>query len=734
MKNWLDEVVEWVTAICDASLEEPAHGIATAPNDGSWALQGDMAAYLGAAHVYLARWTGDESHMERAKEYVLCEVPMQAFGACAGYFGTKAVIDANMLTAEEEETVRRRMTGIVGWGHFDWLVGFRHTNHACTQASMCDAIARLWPDARESRELRAISEQIWREWWSLGENIETAPNYEGFHQNHMLMWADRRGEREKMLTHPGTQSWMNRAVEHMLPCGYLPAYGDSNNTEYWCDWFSLFAHIAAWTGNARARWNAERMFDWFRERDFLRNLDILDSAGDNVLRRRMAWWHVTRWAWYLAVGRDRLVTDGASVGSQPPPVRPVVTHRTMPDHDLIRDSAWSTLDALPGQRIPDKTILRNGTGPESVAVAFCNGRQSWHDHIDMGAISAFIANGTVLLDDSGYMLKLPVDHNMFLAQPADEEWMAYSPDEWSKRRAQAGSFGRFDFQVRGLTGERAAQSTAAECHSPYDMRFHQTRSLLLGRSGVLMVHDAVTPYRDGLVGSPTWHVQDVHKTGPGLAVTSLDRLCGLGGQWVENGPEQLVIVDPMASEAWECEPQRRPNVEPGYATTDPYKSWEPFVYRAYVTRNCLFRRREMTAEKTEHFFTVLMPLSVAGEAKNAVRVLDRFNGTSMALEAAGALIVVNEGEDVVSGSWGSTDAREFWWDGGAVFAHRVKKIAVDAFSLECDDYWLDVDLLVEGGSLIGKIASHRYTDVRLATPEGERTLRVGGITELNLKL
>ena len=732
MDCWLDELQNWVERICEACAQDPEHDMIVAPSrHEEWVRYANIAAYIAACHVFLSEWTGERDHLVRAKEYMLGELPVAGFTAGAAYFAVRAIKDAGLLSDEEDEALRVRMTESVGWSFFDRLPGFRRFNHAITTANLCDGLARLWPNAPEAGKLRATAEEVWREWWTLGDNIEGAPNYEAFHQNHLLQWGDRRGERAETLNHPGTRFWLNRALDHLLPNGYLPAYGDSNNLEYWCDWLALFAYFAAWEGNGRARWNVRRLFEWFKTRDIMRNVGKTEDETGPLPLGRLGWWHVPKWAWYLAVTRDLMVKGGADVNPVPPSVRPVVTHRILPTHDMIRDESWSLVPPAPGAHIPDKTILRMSESIDGPCAVLSNSRQLWHDHIDAGSVTTFCHNGTVLLDDGGYMHKMPVDHNMFLALKTDEEWLGYSPDDWERHRAKVASFGSFDFQVRGLTGGRVAQSVAAECAVPSSMPIYQMRTLLLSRSGVLFLHDRVIPYNDDLQGSPLWHTETIHDSGPGWALIGISALRGVNGPWVLNGPERLLIVDPLSDEPWDEQDQDRYNLSPEAVAANPR---EKYWSMAQTTKTCLFRRRKLSAGETHHFFTVLVPESVAGTPDKAVEVLKPLEDDSIVLGAAGGTVVMNERTNLLSGVWGETDARLLWYDGTGISAHRVKRAVFPGISIESDTMWTDMDLTFDENSVRGQIAAEKPTNVKLVCAGGERTLRVFGIADVDEKL
>ncbi len=381
--------------------------------------------------------------------------------------------------------------------------------------------------------------------------------------------------------------------------------------------------------------------------------------------------------------------------------------------------------------IPDKTILRMTDTPEGPCAVLSNSRQLWHDHIDAGSIVAFCHNGTVLLDDSGYMQKLPVDHNMFLALPVEDEWLGYTPEDWENRRAKVGSWGSFDFQVRGLTGGRVSQSVAVECAVPSSMPIYQMRTMLLGRSGVMLVHDRVIPYNDDLQGSPLWHTETVHERGPGWALTSISTLRGVNGPWVHNGAERLYVIDPLTTEPWEEQDQNRFDVTPENVARNPRL---PYWSLAQTTKTCLFRRRKLTRGRTHHFITLLVPESVAGTEAGIAEVLNPLEDDAIALSAGGALVVVNERVEVVTGEWGSTDARTLWFDGAGVSAHRLRSTELEGITVHSSDMPVDLDITFDSDAVVGHIAAEKPTTVQFTLPSGSAAVEVFGITNLNITL
>ncbi len=752
MQAYLDEVRDFALAICDTSRNEDVRRVIGNSAERGWfALQGDIVSYLAATHVYFFDETGDEEHLDTARDYLRMPSPVMAFGANALWHAVTGLRRVHRLTDADEDHLSRvafsAMPGAVE-AHYTRTPGFRIFNHAVTTASLGDVIARLWPDRPESDTIAAQSEAVWREWWILGENIEGAPNYEAFAQCHILHWAERRGELSRAVSDPRTLAWMDRGIEHIPPIGFIPGFGDSHSTELWPEWYGLMAFIATRAPEGggtlpdrrgRARWAAERVFRWYRDHEWLeRNLALTTREGaKNGSYARRAWWHVAWAAYYLAEGRDLLLNLEEDVRPIPPPVKPVITHRTMPTHDLIRNESWSLVPPAPGQRTPEKGILRLGTHAESPHCMFDLARQYWHDHMDIGAIDNYSVDGLVLLDDNGYDQKLPVDHNIYFASREREPWLDYHPDDWPRKRGKVASFGPSDYQPRGLTGRNVAQLIAAECRGPDDMPIYHERTVLLARTGELIVRDRVQPYADDVVGSPIWHAQDVHETasrdGVAWAVSSITDFVGGNAMQARQPEARLLIVNPLDGDPYEVTDQRKPN----HAVQPDMDEFTASTYMlltdAHVTRQCLYQRTALDRERVNPVLTVLMPDSAWDRSRRATPAA-QLSGTpeACAVGVNGRLVVFNDAVGEVSGDWGATDAAVLWADESGLMAHRVRAIdlrfdGVAEIRVESSEMPLDIDMVDDDDGVRGHIASEKPTTVTITAGEASHSVEVFGI-------
>ena len=641
---------------------------------------------------------------------------------------------ANLLSPADEETIRANVTRetIGGERMLGGRIGMRRFNHAICGANLCDIVARLWPDAPDAPRFRDEAEAVWGEWLRFGDNMEVAANYEAFAQADILLWAERRGERDTFLADPGTRHWIDRGLEHVLPGGYIPGYGDTCTMELWSDWFEFLALVAAWTEGERARrarWAVERMFGWVRERNWIRNLTIMAEVPEDPYRAKQAWGQIPRTAWRLAMAREVLIPRMASLVPQPPPVRPVVTLRRMDSHELPWNNSWSLMPSEPGPVIQDKLVLRLGQEPESPAAMIGCARQIWHDHLDAGAVLAFTADNGVHVDDSGYMQRYPTFHNLFWAQDAGRPWLGYSLPDYVEQWPN-------DFTVRGLTGGDIAQMATLICVGPHRMPVEQVRTVLLTRAGALIVHDRVVPFAENLVGAQLWHVQAVRSSGPGWAETSMDEFRGMNGPWFPDVPGRMVVASPYDAV--------RPRVDV-QENLDPYASphyVEPvtryFVYwkASFVSRSCVAFPRPLTKGQAESFLSVLVPASRTATAPaNAVRLAAR-NERHTIVEAAGGVFVWNEGTETIATERIETDAKVLWTEPGGIFAHRAKRVTLrmpgePKLVIETGAGAADFDLHYDGASVRGTISIERAADVRIVLGGRERRVRARGITPVD---
>ena len=748
---WYDRMLSWTVALCEKSISPPtriavtgntSHGGAGIRKKDTASLavaevgvKKHTAAFLAAAEVYLAKITGDEKHLDNAYEYLQYPGATGGFPATATWVAVTALREAGRLTEEDESRLcneyTREAKGTIG-GHFRRLPGFRVFNHAITSANLCDAVARLWPDSESAEELAEEAEAVWNDWWVTGENIEGAPNYEGFNNAHLLQWAERRGERQFALDHPGTKYWMKRGVDHVLPNGFIPGFGDTNNAEIWTQWIGLFALQASWTGDERALWAAERVFNWMEERDWLgSNIDFAERLADKPTMAAVGWWQIAWGAYNFTFAHEALSATDKALKPQAPAYLPKVTHRVIPTHDLIRNESWSLIPPEPGPRIPDQTILKFGPEDASHAAMFSNGRQLWHDHMDTGSVTSYVSDGVVLLDDNGYDQKMPIDHNLFHAEGKDEGWLHYNVEDWPTRRGKVGSWRSGDFQVRGLTGRDVAQVVVSECSAPFEVPVYHERTVLLARRGQLITYDRILPYAADLVGSPLWHVQTVHGSGPGWLEGSVDEFTGRQGVSVRNAPGTVLIIDPFSSDPWSAEKQIKPERTVADDANEATRSLMELINGSHISSTCVSKPVPLAAGQWERFVSVLMPGNRAEDPENAVKTLSRAADGIFALDVVGDLLVVNDSKEITSDCWGSTDAELLWRDAEGVFAHRTQNITVEGISLHSSEIWADIDLSWDGDRVYGHISSEKPTVVTLNRNGKESRVKVFGITEVD---
>ena len=386
-------------------------------------------------------------------------------------------------------------------------------------------------------------------------------------------------------------------------------------------------------------------------------------------------------------------------------------------------------------RTPDKVILKFGpeaTGPQ--AMLGCS-RQYWHDHMDSGAILEYAANGIVRLDDHGYFQKLPEFHNSFFAAPAGAEWLANSSGEWDRRRAKVGSFGPSDHQVRGLTGDRVAQIATLACDAPHAMPISQERTTILSRRGPMIVWDRIVAYSDGLVGSPLWHVERIHRSGKGWAETSIDRFVGANGPWMHNAPASTVIADLLADEPWEVATTENIDMNgPPVAGRFP-----PAATRAHITRTCIFRRHPLATGAPRHFITAIVPAEMVAAPEEATVLLAQPRPGEFVASVAGCLLAIDEPTTPLSGPWGESDANILWVESAGISAHRAKKLAIrraglPEIEIASDPMFCDLDLTIEDGIVRGLIATEKASTVRIAIGGKTHEIVTRGVTPVEFPI
>ncbi len=743
MTDWLDGPRTWANVIVDASAEGPAHDIVVQPLlPAEWGGQGSMVSYLAGCHVVLARLSDEERHLSAALDYLRLPVITHSFATNALWRAITGLRNADVLAEDDSEAIRTAAMATVEQNtrHIENRIGRRLFNHAVCAANLCDAVARLWPDAADSPRLLSLADEVWEDWWRLGENMEIAANYEAFAQCALLAWSERRGDLRFAMDHPATRGWIRRSLEHFLPLGIVPGYGDTCTMELWADWFELYAMIVAAADGTSAEqslfgeqalFDARRMFEWAEKRDWIRNTAIVDTVPDDQYRARQAWGQVPRTGWSLARGAEILRACAGRVTPRPIPARPVVSHRsTLAESPLPGDSP-SLLQPGLGPRIPDKVVLRLGADEGSPSAMLGCSRQLWHDHLDCGAVLAYAADGVLFLDTPGYMQRYPVHHNLFWAADEGAPWLEYSV-------AQSESSRQTGFRVDNLTGGAVAQLVTISSEAPHMMPLHQERTVLLARGGPMVVLDRVTPFVDGLIGSPLWQAETIHRTGPDWAETSVDEFRGMNGPSMQNAKGRLLVADPLDDALW---------TESVHENTDAYDAphyVEPitryFVYwkASHVTTRCLARPRALVRGQANDFVSVLMPSPGGSEPASAIRRVGPDAGEATNLVVGNGLFVRNDGSDVASGRWGQSDAAVLWSEPGGVFAHRAREIQLaadnerEAFAFSSGEAWVDLDLEFDDRGLRGSISSYRASTVTIAVGSREHALTVRGITPVDI--
>lgn len=733
--EWLDNVRDWTERICDASLGPAHETIVRDMLPGEWGGQGIMASYLAAAHCILHRWSGDTAHLDHARAYLLLPSNVHTFASGAFHHAVTSVREAGWLSEEDDAAVRASTANAIkeARGRFVGHRGWRRANHPVTAACLYDVYARLWSGVPESEQYMRDAEGIWREWLHFGDNLEDAANYEAFNQCALLKWAIRRGELTGFLAHPGTRAWIERSIDHCMPAGLVPGYGDTCTMELWADWFGLCSIISALdTGDTarRARWNAERMFLWAMERDWIQNLHIINEVPEDPYRARQAWGQIPRAAWYFALGADMLL-DAAHVEPLAPDVRPAVTHRWTEVHRLDLGGSWSLQPVQRGPVVSDKAVLRLGSDSDAPSAMIGIAPQLWHDHTDSGAVLHYSHDGVVLLDDSGYMQRYPVFHNLFWAARKDGEFFAYGEGDIAQNRHCA-------YRVTGLTGGETAQMIVVAGDAHHGLPIRSERRVMLIRSGPMVVQDTIVPWTSGLVGGPLWHAQTVRGSGVAGPVSwaeaSVDEFRGMNGPWFKNAEGSVVIANPLGAAPWQVHELSNPDPYASPHYVEPVTRYFTYWKASHVTRQCLHQPRELKSGVPERFVTILVPGSVAPSAEAAVQVLQPPTDDTLVCDVSGSLLVLNAGLNVVSGSWGESDAAALWCENTGVFAHRAKRIGLERVTVQSESQYIDVDLQWTGSKLRGTLSSERETVVHIAVAGGpEYSVVADGITRVGCK-
>jgi hypothetical protein len=259
------------------------------------------------------------------------------------------------------------------------------------------AVARIFPNAPHASAWREFAEKTWADWWSYRDTFEDSSGYNALWLVGVLLEAEQLGKEDQLKT-AEVEALLNRFRELCSPVRLIPDYGDAIWSGGWAHWIAAFECGASTFGNPDLKQAAEGIFR-YTDSQFARGPVFRNGQDLEAL--------VYAWQW----ARDDLKPLERPHGS-------LYTRR----HDPY------------GRTLFDKLVMRGGPGPLDAYVLVNLHDAGYHGHSDGGALSAFIANGSVLLHELGYHQAEEQFHNTFLVRPSDEEFLSldklFKPGRW----------------------------------------------------------------------------------------------------------------------------------------------------------------------------------------------------------------------------------------------------------------------------------------------------------------
>jgi len=269
-------------------------------------------------------------------------------------------------------------------------------NRVACQGLGTAAVARLFPDAPHAKTWRNYSTLAWNDWWSFRGTIEDNSGYSGFWLWAVLLHAEQFQKMEDMKG-PQVEALIDRYYKQCSPLGVIPDYGDSYWAGSWAHWIAVFEWAANMFDRGELRTAADRIFRYAQS-----HADRKNAQGKMRVKGLV---EATRWM-------------RADLRLRPLTLTSTYTQR----HDPY------------GEMHFDKLVLRTGPKPPDAYVLVNLFDGGYHGHADSGAVSAFIADQSVLLHELGYNQRADKYHNTLLVRPVDEDFLsldeAFQPSRW----------------------------------------------------------------------------------------------------------------------------------------------------------------------------------------------------------------------------------------------------------------------------------------------------------------
>jgi hypothetical protein len=359
---------------------------------------------------------------------------------------------------------------------------------------------------------------IWKGFWDVRENETESDGYQQLSLYYILFFS------RFAPSTPGALRWyvdiwsdphfrklIDRYQQTVTPIGTYPNFGDGSGISLAVPaliW--LFEEAGARYRDASYRETARRLLD-YNERHARGRGDSFEMGAPTIDGLSMA---------YLAAGSAKVPEQPADPGSvytlrrraarlgDPPPPAPPYTFSA--SGRPLADIPPSLIATAPGAQnayyVPDKLILRSGAGPDGLAFVFnlLNGYS--HGHPEIGTLSSFTDDGSILMMDTPFASYLYRRHQEDESGPVMRHFRGGLAD-FSKRG--------IDVEMSRFTDARHATVAWTSFHDLHGWQVGQERHFLFAKDRFLLVRDG---FQAGLTRpggievaiGPIWHAADVH--------------------------------------------------------------------------------------------------------------------------------------------------------------------------------------------------------------------------------
>ncbi|MBU0467008.1 MAG: hypothetical protein KKD94_02945 [Nanoarchaeota archaeon] len=297
--------------------------------------------------------------------------------------------DSPYLTQEDDDFLRDYLMLLDSKLKNEYLNNYEYgaNNRAIVTAMSRRIIARLYPDDSDTQSRIDYANAVWEDWWEFRHTAENSAHYNALSLYAIDLWI-KALETEELYQDEGMQYFVDTFYSEFSPLGLIPQHGDSIGLNYRKG--KLIYLLERWSNlyqNGKYKAVAHRLFDWtLREEDKIINTQEEQFFMENLM--------------------DAYLISDDSVVPESPEFKSELSYR--------KESTGPGREYLTDVTIPNKLILKSGDDETDMyAEVEVADHFMAHGHCDSGSINFLSSSGSVLLGDTGYLVKEPRFHNAF---------------------------------------------------------------------------------------------------------------------------------------------------------------------------------------------------------------------------------------------------------------------------------------------------------------------------------